>query len=233
MDIQSMIVPAYATTGINKVRMLIFGPPKCGKTTWIAHNAPKPIIIDVEKGTVSLLNDPIVRATPTFPYYQRDKLLEFLDFLRSPAGNQFETVVIDTLTEWQAKLLDGVIKAAGRVGDTPQIQDYGIVGNVMRRIIVELFEMDKHFIVTAHTQDRSFGEMTKTAPALPPKVANTVEGLFPIIAYMTKRTTREGIKVNMQFVDTPTLVAGNRLQLPQNVDNPDFQFFLDKLPKES
>lgn len=233
-DISKLIVPAYTVSKIDKVRMVLYGPPKCGKTTWIAHNAPKPLIIDVEQGVISLIHDEVVRNTPTYPFYQRNKIHSLLEFLRTKDGDVYETIVIDTLTEWNSKLLDGIIKAANppRADDNPQIQDYGLAGNVMRRIITDLLEMDKHIIVTAHTQDRKFGETTKTAPSIPPKVATTVEGLFSIIAYMTKTTTRDGVKTKMQFVDTPTLVAGNRLQLPAYVENPTFQTLLDALPNQ-
>lgn len=228
MDIKAMIVPAHQVQGINRVRMLLFGPPKCGKTTWVAHNMPNPIIVDVEAGVVSLLHDPVMRNIDTFPFYERAKLQEFVEFMGSKEGDKYETVVIDTLTEWNAKLIDGITKAAGRPGE-PQIQDYGLAGNVMREIIVDLLGMNKHLVVTAHVQDRKFGMTTKTAPALPPKVSQTVEGLFPIIAYMTKQTTPTGVKTKMTFVDTPVLVAGNRIQLPAQVENPTFQTFQDAI----
>ena len=87
MNITNLIVPAYSVSKVDKVRMLLYGPPKCGKTTWIAHNAPSPIIIDVEQGVVTLLNDEKVRNTPTYPYYQRNKILDLLEFLKTKEGN--------------------------------------------------------------------------------------------------------------------------------------------------
>ena len=72
-----------------KFSMILYGTPGCGKTT-TALSAPKPILIDFDKGISR------VKAYHRTPSIQCTTYEEVLNDIHSDAMKNFETVVIDT-----------------------------------------------------------------------------------------------------------------------------------------
>ena len=81
--------PFEMAMGEKKIRMLIAGYPGIGKTT-LALSAPKPLLIDVDKG---VLRVNARHRTDTADVQTYDELLKDL---RPENLTEYETLVIDT-----------------------------------------------------------------------------------------------------------------------------------------
>ncbi len=96
------------------IRALIYGPEGVGKSTFGA-NSPKPIFLGAEDGTAAL---DVVR----FPRPDSlDAVYDALAFLRSPEGEAFESLVVDSLDWLEPLIWDFVVKRDGE----KSIESYG------------------------------------------------------------------------------------------------------------
>lgn len=85
----AIFAPAELVFGDEKFSMIIYGAPGVGKST-CASSAPKPILIDLDKGIrrVKAEHRPVTSRVSTYE--------EMLEDLQSDEMKQFETVIIDT-----------------------------------------------------------------------------------------------------------------------------------------
>lgn len=107
----------------NGVKMLIYGGAGTGKTRSII-TAPRPIMLAVEQGLLSLQNENVpvfdihYNLTPTMnPAERMNKklanIVEFFDWLeRSAEAKQFDTVYIDSLSEIATLVLESELPKA-------------------------------------------------------------------------------------------------------------------------
>lgn len=141
-----------------KYRMLIAGFPGIGKTT-IALSAPKPLLVDVDKGIDR------VRVNERKDFTQPINYEELLNDLNSDLS-EYETIVIDT----GGKLLDlmkpYVIKQDSKNGQkdgqTLSIKGYGAVGREFARLADYIaYTLNKHVVIVFHAKEDKDGEATK------------------------------------------------------------------------
>lgn len=141
-----------------KYRMLIAGFPGIGKTT-VALSAPKPLLIDVDKGIDR------VRVNERKDFSQPLNYEELLQDLNSDLS-EYETLVLDT----GGKLLDlmkpYVIKQDSKNGQkdgqTLSIKGYGAVGKEFARLTDYIaYTLNKHVIIIFHAKEDKDGEATK------------------------------------------------------------------------
>ena len=141
-----------------KYRMLIAGFPGIGKTT-IALSAPKPLLIDVDKGIDR------VRVNERKDFTQPLNYEELLIDLNSDLS-EYETIVVDT----GGKLLDlmkpYVIKQDSKNGQkdgqTLSIKGYGAVGREFARLADYIaYTLNKHVVIVFHAKEDKDGEAVK------------------------------------------------------------------------
>lgn len=150
--------PFELKTVQKKYRMLIAGFPGIGKTT-IALSAPKPLLIDVDKGIDR------VRVNERKDFTQPLNYEELLTDLNSDLS-EYETIVVDT----GGKLLDlmkpYVIKQDSKNGQkdgqTLSIKGYGAVGREFARLADYIsYTLNKHVVIVFHAKEDKDGEATK------------------------------------------------------------------------
>lgn len=141
-----------------KYRMLIAGFPGIGKTT-IALSAPKPLLIDVDKGIDR------VRVNERKAFDQPLNYEELLKDLNSDLS-EYETIVLDT----GGKLLDlmkpYVIKQDSKNGQkdgqTLSMKGYGAVGREFARLTDYIaYTLNKNVVIVFHAKEDKDGEATK------------------------------------------------------------------------
>ena len=153
-----IVKPNEIKNKVKKVRFLLAGFPGIGKTT-LALSAPKPLLIDVDRGIDR------VEAKNRKDFTQPATYEELLQDLKSDLSD-YETIVIDT----GGKLLDlmkpYVIKQDSKNGQkdgqTLSIKGYGAVGKEFQRLTDYIYyTLNKHMVVIFHAKEDKDGDATK------------------------------------------------------------------------
>ena len=111
-----------AKTGI---KMIVYGGAGTGKTRNCAITSPKPVLVSVENGLLSIQNEqiPIVdcRGENCLQNFE-----SFVQWAKSAEAKQFETIIIDSWSELSTRLLNA---------ELPKVKDprqaYGVMADKM------------------------------------------------------------------------------------------------------
>ena len=153
-----IVKPNEIKNKTKKVRFLLAGFPGIGKTT-LALSAPKPLLIDVDRGIDR------VEAKNRKDFTQPETYEELLEDLKGDLS-EYETIVIDT----GGKLLDlmkpYVIKQDSKNGQkdglTLSMKGYGAVGREFQRLSDYIYyTLNKHMVTIFHAKEDKDGEATK------------------------------------------------------------------------
>lgn len=109
----------------NGIKCLIYGRSGIGKTRLMA-TAPGPVIISAEGGTLSLRDQDI----PMIKIASLDDLNRAHDYLTGPAGNNYFTICLDSISEIGEKVLTNA-----KAGTKDGRQAYGILADQMWQTI--------------------------------------------------------------------------------------------------
>jgi len=179
----------------NCLRLLVYGPPGVGKTylCGTALDVPDmlPILwVECDGGLVT------VRDKLREHWEEGIKVLKLesqsdVNTLYSAVGSaktKMRTLVIDSITELYALLLEIRLTTQGRAGGLPQLQDYGAVsGQVIELLRTMARRDDVNFICTAGEQMQS-DDLTGAmyiVPDITGKMAVRAPRFFHIVGYMT------------------------------------------------
>ena len=170
------------------VKMLVYGDPGVGKTVF-SCSGDRTIFIDVEGGTLSVQNRIKAKKVARKRFDTFDEIEEFVRGLREK-GSKADTLVIDSITELQKKLMDSIVAQHPEVkrpyGDGLTVGDWGYNTERMRRFIRMARDLDMNVIFTALAMDEK-NEMTgavKTLPKMSSKLSADVCGYVDIVGYL-------------------------------------------------
>jgi hypothetical protein len=139
-------------SGVTPVRLIVYGPPKVGKTRF-ACEAPKPYVLSSEDG----ITDTEV------PFFRPNDMTDVYGLLRelSDEPHDYKTLVIDSL-DWIEPLLYADLcrkKNWKSIPESPFRQGYGITHEAWREMMVALENLQKkrgmHLIMVAHPQPKT------------------------------------------------------------------------------
>ena len=200
------------------VNMLIYGDPGVGKTTF-ASTAPKPLIIDLENGSLALAGKDVEIA-------QVDTLADAREAIKYALEQGYQTVVIDSITRYAELLLEEILKENKR--DTARIQDWGEVVKRIKKLIWTLQGKNINTIFIAlETEDKDEDLLIKR-PAVPGQLKVAIPAIVDIVGYLRVRKGGERV---ISVKPSPKWYAKDRSgKLPDEV-KPDFQYIL-KLIRE-
>ena len=235
IDIGSLIKPASAASPY--LKLCIYGEYSCGKTT-LAASAPKPLLVDTEGSAVALVKNETLKRTPTLNIRTLQEFVALFDWLRTPNGNAYETVIIDTISELSKHFLDAVIKENSSKVDAYTVPDGGYERRNQqgRRFLADLLAIPKHVILLAHVETVSFNGIDRKVPQLSTKVREGIMGLMDVVGYMfvmqepAPTATDPGAMTKIRYIQTlatPTVGAKNRLDVPDSIPNPSISVFFD------
>lgn len=206
----------------NYLKVLIYGEPGVGKTTFTA-SAPNTLLIDVERGARTLAgNNANVDVLEFVSIEQIEATIRYLREGNS-AFEKYDTIAFDSLSEMQRRLIDAQLSNASKMTGTPVYKAdwdiYNINTQRLRSLMSAFRDINKNLIVTAQAKqdkDDSTGIMMYR-PDLTPKLAATVAGLFDIVGYL--RINSKGERI-LQVQPSKTILAKTRVNLPKEILNP-------------
>jgi len=230
------IVPLDETAHF--VKALIYGDSGVGKTV-LAGTSPKPLIIDVEGGTLSLrqfgIKADVVRVKDF------SAMREIRDELQKTENQgRWETVIIDSLTELQRRSMEAVMKLtvaqnSKRDPDVPGIGEYGKNGEVIRKVIRQFRDLPMHVIFVCLQLDMTDSDtgLPIARPMLQGKLASEVPQYMDMVGHLTVRQSVEEGNVRKDRVlnidHGGRFSAKNRLGgLPPQVVNPNFSEIISR-----
>lgn len=158
----------------------IYGDSGVGKTT-LAASSPKPLFINIEGGEAALLGREDISIIKVEDYRAVDKIYSFL----KSGDHEFETVIIDSLTELQKRAMDMVLEGEGR--EMPHQGSWGQSMEYVRRTVRKFRDLNMHVIFIMGLADRKDGMtgMTTEMPNLPGKLGQEIPSYLDILGYMT------------------------------------------------
>jgi len=195
------------------VNMLVYGPPGVGKTTF-ASTAPKPLIVDLENGSLALVGKDVDIA-------QVDTLQDAREAIKYALEHGYQTVVIDSITRYAELLMDEILRENKR--ETARIQDWGEVVKRIKKLIWHLQSKNINTIFVALETEEKDEETLVKRPAVPGQLKVAIPAIVDIVGYM--RVLKDGSRV-VSVKPTAKWYAKDRSgKLPDEV-KPDFSYIL-------
>lgn len=207
----------------------IYADGGAGKTVF-SCGEPKTLLLDIDPdGSMSLFNHPDV-----LPNVERINIASFDEVdnisweLRGLRENPYNILVVDTATELENKRLnDTMRKVAKRNTErnkyVPSQAEYVETNRAMQDVLLRLFELPMHVIVTSHSKeenDANTGTMLKR-PSLSPSTAAWLQGIVHVLGFMKARTDKSGnFQQSLQTRASNSVQAKTRLNLPPVMEDP-------------
>lgn len=188
-------------------KILIYGPPRAGKTSFIGSAAFDPrtcpiLVLDFDQGGTSIVGLPqdCIKVVPCSTW---DDISQAYDYLANEK-HEFKAVAVDSLSKLHIYSLAQVsekafdrskkdrTKAARLTSEDAQRQDYNLSLNQMRKLIHAFLGLPMHVIFTAHSKET----LTATTasgdgggyvriPNLFGQLAEEVVGIFNTTIYLS------------------------------------------------
>ena len=177
------------------IKMVLYGRPGIGKTIFAA-GAPKPLLVDCERGTLSLGNKKLIEAGiippevdvwPVDTFQELNVVFEYLQ--TNEAG--YKTVILDGFSELLRKGVDLIMErlVAKHPEKNPDIvspTEWGMSTQQMRKVIRNFRMLPLHVIFNCLVREDENEEtgLQEAKPAVSPSVFNILNAYVDIIAYM-------------------------------------------------
>lgn len=150
--------PSELVTMNKKVRMLIAGYPGICKTT-LSLSAPKPLLIDVDKGIDR------VAAQHRQAFIQPENYEEILADLTVENLKDYETLIFDTggqllklMAEWAKRQNTANVQRDGSLS----LKGYGVVGREFENLMNKAYhELNKNVVVIFHAKEEKEDDVFK------------------------------------------------------------------------
>ncbi len=234
-----------------KIKALIYGPPKHGKTrflgTAVLDPRTKPIaILDFEGGVLDVLDG--LPGGPDGPDWYHIPVTSWEDFNQAYERlmvneEGFKAVAIDSLSEVHVFALmnlldDKSIRRDSKDKDLIHQQDYGKAMVQMRRLTRSFRDLPMHVFYTAHHKEEvdSKEGMVKMVN-LSGKLATEIPGMMSLVGYLALVTDDEGktnrtlLLQNYAKIRTGVRTAWG-VEAPDEIDDPTVTNVLDALNYE-
>lgn len=223
--------------------MLIYGNSGAGKTRLAGSADAVPelrriLFIDVEGGTLTLRNTPYNAVEVVRVKTWQEMELVYDELYANPT--QFNTVIVDSLTEIQKMSMDRVMRRLvedndERDADVPGMREWNINIEQTRKFVRKFRDLPVNTIFTAlETTEKDMRKGTlKRKPSLSGKVKDEVAAFLDIVVYLYIKEVGDENKRILLTGQTEDTVAKDRSnQLPMIIEDPTMEAIYGYLTKE-
>lgn len=185
---------------LNKLNILIYGDPGSGKTylAGTAQDVPEMAdvhVFNIDGGIMTLASRGDIHATDIHTADDLEHEL-FRIVNKDPKYAKTKTVVIDNITELQTLVLEGITtkefadrrkKDKNYSIDEVYLEDYGVSGKRLARILRGFRDLPMHVLFLAHKKDKmrkGTNTLEESKPNLTDKLCTAVMGYMDCVFYL-------------------------------------------------
>ncbi len=160
------------------IRILLMGPPKCGKSTVAVATSPGPVRVFLCESDSALQSVRRFKDDFTFERTRtHEKMLEAIHQARRDIKKgRVKTLVVDPLSTMAAKLEEHCLKVTKTSnGAENPMKAYPLYGRILRQITEQLLDLRCHLVVVTHYIETGGSSDADGTPQMG-------EGIVPLLA---------------------------------------------------
>lgn len=204
------IIAPTETISVKQVRMLIYGQPNSGKTTF-ALSGKNTLLIDCEGGLIGSNKQRYRSGAHCIQLEKWDDILELTADMLRP----FNTIVFDTVMSMQELIIIYMAKIEPKnvqKDGSPTVKGWGFMAQLVKNFLAQLrsYGLDIDIIFIAHDKEDKKGDDTIVRPDIKGSFKNDICRSVDFIGYTRVIGSGKNTQYVVEFMPNETTLCKNR-----------------------